>query len=132
MAAEALGADPFSIDDLAVEITATAPADTIVLVEGAGGVRSPLARDGDSAALVDRLRPAVVVLVADAELGTINLVRLSAGALVHDSVVVFLNRFDERNELHRRNRAWLRDRDRFDVVTDVEELIDRVARRARP
>jgi dethiobiotin synthetase len=132
MAAEALGADAFSIDDLAGEVTASAPPDTIVFVEGAGGVRSPLARDGDSAALVDRLHPALVVLVADAELGTINLVRLSAGALVHDTVVVFLNRFDERNELHRRNRAWLRDRDRFDVVTDVEELTDRVARRARP
>ena len=58
-----------------------APADAIVLVESAGGVRSPLAADGDTVTLADALQPALVVLVADAGLGTINLVRLSVDAL---------------------------------------------------
>ena len=132
MAADALALPPFSIADLVAEIREVendAPSDAIVFVEGAGGVRSPLARDGDTAALAGRLRPDLVVLVADAGLGTINLVRLSAAALLEHRVIVFLNRFDEHDELHQRNRTWLRDRDGFDVITDIEELTNRVAPR---
>lgn len=135
MAADALGLEPFSIGDLVTEITeieASAPPDTIVFVEGAGGLRSPLARDGDTAALIDRLRPDTVVVIADAGLGTINLVRLTAGVLLGQRLVVYLNRFEESDDLHRRNRAWLAERDGFDVATDVEALTDRVAPRARP
>jgi dethiobiotin synthetase len=132
MAADALAIPPFSIADLIAEIRAVendVPSDGVVFVEGAGGVRSPLARDGDTAALAGRLHPDIVILVADAGLGTINLVRLSAGALLEHRVVVYLNRFDERDELHQRNRTWLRDRDGFDVVTDIEELTNRVSPR---
>ena len=66
------------------------------LVETAGGLRSPLAADGDCLALCRALAPDIVVLVADAGLGTINAVRLTAGALaaVDAPVVVVLNRFD--------------------------------------
>jgi dethiobiotin synthetase len=71
------------------------------------------------------------VLVADAGLGTINLVRLSVGALLDHRVVVYLNRFDPGDDLHGRNRGWLAERDRFDVVTDVETLTDRVVARDR-
>ena len=81
MAADALGFAEFTVADLASEITQNAPPESIVLVESAGGVRSPLAADGDTVTLVNALQPALVVLVADAELGTINLVRLSTGAL---------------------------------------------------
>jgi dethiobiotin synthetase len=132
MAADALGLAAFSIAELVAEVTdveRTTSDDTIVLVEGAGGVRSPLARDGDTAALADRLHPDLVVLVADAGLGTINLVRLAASALLPHTVVVYLNRFDERDDLHRRNRDWLVAHDGFDVVTDVEALTNRVAPR---
>ena len=69
------------------------------------------------------------MLVADAGLGTINAVRLCVDALgaagadggVAPRPAVVLNRFDERTELHRRNRAWLEDVDGYDVVpaTDV-------------
>ena len=45
------------------------------LVETVGGVRSPLAEDGDSRDLVRALAVDVVVLVADAGLGTIDAVR---------------------------------------------------------
>ena len=65
-------------------------------------------------ALCAALAPDVVVLVADAGLGTINAVRLSVG--VHNDVVVVLNRFDPGDELHRRNRAWLSERDGLRVV----------------
>ena len=51
-------------------------------METAGGVRSPLAGDdGDAVALAGSLMPDVVVLVADAGLGTINAVRLTVAAL---------------------------------------------------
>jgi dethiobiotin synthetase len=122
MAADALGRPPFTISDLTAEITANAPDDALTFVESAGGVRSPLANDGDTVALAEALQPALVVLVADAGLGTINAVRLSVDPLSGLRVVVFLNRFDPANDLHRRNRDWLVTRSGLEVVTDLETL----------
>ena len=122
MAAEALGRPPFMIADLAAEVSAHAPPDALVFVESVGGVRSPLAADGDTVALAEALRPALVVLVADAGLGTINAVHLSIDALPGRRVVVFLNRFDPRDDLHLRNRDWLVTRAGLEVVTDPETL----------
>jgi dethiobiotin synthetase len=85
-------------------------------------VRSPLAGDGDTAALVQALRPDVVVLVGDAALGTINLVRLSRDALHRWPLVVVLNRFDADDPLHRANRSWLRDTDGLAVCVSIAEL----------
>lgn len=125
MAAEQLGLPPFTIADLVSELGAIAPG-AIALVETAGGVRSPLADDGDSADFARALRPALIVLVADAGLGTINLVRLSTAALAPNRPVVYLNRFDEQNDLHARNREWLETRVGLDIVTDVEALANRI------
>jgi len=122
MAAEALGGPPFTIADLTGEIIATAPADALIVVESAGGVRSPLASDGDTVALAEALRPGLVLLVADAGLGTINAVHLSVDALAGQRVVVFLNRFDPLDDLHPRNRDWLATRAGLEVVTDPEAL----------
>ena len=122
MAAAALGAAPFTFTELATEIVHGSPRDAVVLVESVGGVRSPLAADGDSVALVAALRPALIVLVADAELGTINLVRLSVDALRPNRVLVYLNRFDREQELHARNYEWLVTREGLEVVTDPEAL----------
>ena len=122
MAAEALGLAPFTVADLAAEVRAGAPAGALVLVESAGGVRSPIAGDGDCVALIDALAPALVVLVAEAGLGTINLVRLSVDALRRHRVVVYLNRFDDSSDLHNRNVDWLRTREDLEVVTDIEAL----------
>jgi len=127
IAAEAIGVPRFTIADLAREITHGSRPDTVVLVESAGGVRSPLAADGDTVALVKALDPALIVLVADAELGTINLVRLSADALRPHRVVVSLNRYDPERELHRRNLDWLATRESLEVVTDSEALARVVA-----
>jgi len=129
MAAEALGEPPFTIADLAAEARAGTPDGALVLVESAGGVRSPLATDGDTVSLADALRPALVLLVADAALGTINVVRLSVDALAGHRVVVFLNRFDTTDELHRRNRDWLTTRAGLEVMTDPETLANVVCAR---
>ncbi len=127
MAAAALGRP---VPDLA-ELLATLswpPATEVGLVETAGGVRSPQAGDGDAADLAAALSPDLVVLVADAGLGTINLVRLSAAALAGRPLLVVLNRFSTAERLHAANLAWLTERDGFDVVTSAAE----VARRLRP
>ncbi|HEX4217715.1 MAG TPA: dethiobiotin synthase [Acidimicrobiales bacterium] len=129
MAAEVLGLPPFTVADLADELRWPAPPVAVGLVETAGGVRSPQASDGDAVDLALLLRPEIVVLVADAGLGMINGVRLSAEALggppgSHTGadrratrLVVAVNRFDEGHDLHRRNRRWLTERDGFEVVT---------------
>ncbi len=125
MAAEALGGAAFTISDLIGELTWPEGIE-IGLVEGAGGVRSPLAADGDAVALTEALRPDIVLLVADAGLGVLNLVRLSAGAVDHPVVLVHLNRFDPAEDLHRRNTEWLR-RDGLSVETSIEALARRLS-----
>lgn len=122
MAAEALDRPPFTIADLAAEL-AWPPGVGVGLVESAGGVRSPLASDGDTVALAAALRPERIVLVADAGLGTINGVRLAAAALAGWPTVVVLNRFDPASDLHHRNHRWLADRDGLDVVTGPAGLV---------
>lgn len=124
MAATALGSPPFTIADLVDGLTMPAGAD-LVLVETAGGVRSPLAADGDTVTLAWQLRPALTVLVADAGLGTINAVRLSAAAL-DGPLVVHLNRFDARAPLHAANAAWLERRDGLRCVTSLAALAEAV------
>jgi dethiobiotin synthetase len=124
MAAEVLGHPAFSIRDLAAE-TCVEPG-VVTFVESAGGVRSPLASDGDTLTLCAVLQPDGVVLVADAGLGTINAVRLTMAALEPYAATVVLNRYDAADDLHRRNREWLDARDGFDVVTSPEELARRV------
>ncbi len=120
MAAAALDRPQFTIADLVAELP---PDDVdVVFVESAGGVRSPLADDGDTVTLADACAPARVVLVADAGLGTINAVRLAADALARHPVVVHLNRYDPATDLHRRNRDWLVQRECLEVVTDPEAL----------
>ena len=119
MAAEALGRPPFTIADLVHELRWPHDPVGVGLVETAGGVRSPLAADGDCAALCAAVAPDLVVLVADAGLGTINAVRLTVEALcdvrtpvgVRAPVVVVLNRFDAAVPVHIQNSQWLRRRD---------------------
>jgi dethiobiotin synthetase len=121
MAADALGRPEFTIADLVGELHWRSGVD-VGIVETAGGVRSPLAADGDSIDLVAALAPDGVILVADAGLGTLNAVRLAHPVLAaHAPVAVFLNRYEERDDLHRRNRAWL-EREGVAVTTTVDEL----------
>lgn len=126
MAAAALGRPSFTIAQLAAETTAAVGRDgTLVLVEGVGGPRSPIATDGDNVDLAAALEPDAILLVADAGLGAINAVRLSAAAftdrLVDTRLIVALNRFGT-DRIHEANRAWLSDQDGFVVVVDPAEL----------
>jgi dethiobiotin synthetase len=128
MASDALGRPPFTIVDLVEEVAASWYGGTdLGLVELAGGPRSPIAHDGDGVALTAALAPDLVALVANAGLGTINAVRMSAELFAPLPIVVMLNRYDETDDLHRRNEAWLRERCDLDVVTDLTGLISRVA-----
>ena len=124
MAADVLGRPRIELSELLEEITWPSGID-LGLVETAGGVASPLTHDAASADLVGPLAPDLVVLVADAGLGTINAVRLSAHPLGSSPLVVVLNRFDAASELHRRNQQWL-ETDGFDTVTRVDEILDRL------
>lgn len=132
MAAEALGLPEFTIADLIEEVDWPARQVHLGLVETAGGVRSPLACDGDAIAFACALRPDLVILVADAGLGTINAVRLSLDALLpavgdlesgahpHPRpipVAVVLDRFDESDEIHQRNLDWLTSDGDFEIFT---------------
>jgi len=121
MAADALGLPRFTIADLARETLPVEPG-TMTFVEGAGGPRSPLADDGDTVDLAAALPTDAVVLVAGAELGTINAVRLCAAQLAPWPLIVALNRYDSANDLHVRNARWLQTREGLEVVTDPEAL----------
>jgi dethiobiotin synthetase len=100
----------------------------MLFVEGAGGVRSPIACDGDVVDFARAIRPGRLLLVADGGLGTINLVRLSIAALPGDApCTVFLNRFDADDGVHAHNDEWLRTRENLDVVTDLAVLADSLA-----
>lgn len=130
MAADALGRPSFTVAELAEE-TRWPGRPGVVLVEGAGGPRSPIADDGDNVDLARALQVDHVVLVADAELGTINAVRLCVEALAPLPVTVALNRYTAADELHERNRSWLAERARLDVVTAPDALADALVTRAQ-
>lgn len=125
MAADVLGRPPVRLADLVAETTWT-PGTDVGILETAGAVRSPLAEDGDAVVLAARTGPDLVLLVADAGLGTIGAVRAALAGLGLHPTVVLLNRYDDGDDLHRRNASWLRDRDGLDVVTTVAELADRL------
>jgi dethiobiotin synthetase len=141
MAADVLGRGRLTLGDLLEELrwpggNEVVAAVDVGLVETAGGVRSPQTHDADGVALVAALAPDLVVLVADAGLGTINLVRLSVAALADGGLagrgrlVVVLNRFEAQEDLHRRNRSWLVEQDGLTVISlpGEEESLANVVR----
>jgi len=121
MAAARLGRPGFTLDDLLGELWW--PAVEVGILEAAGGVRSPMTSEGaDAVDLCDRLRPDLVVLVAGAGLGTLNVVRLCVDVLRNHPVTVLLNRFDGADGVHRSNLEWLDAHLGVPVVTDVGDL----------
>ncbi|MFN2607715.1 MAG: ATP-dependent dethiobiotin synthetase BioD [Acidimicrobiales bacterium] len=125
MAADALGRPPVRLAELLGEL-AWPDGVAVGWVETVGGPRSPVAADADSASLAAALRPDLVVLVAGAGLGAVNAVLLSAPSVARPTVVV-LNRWDEADDLHRRNRDWLA-RAGLDVVTGAHDVAARLLR----
>ena len=132
MAADVLGLPAFGVADLVRELEQSWDSGArIGIIETAGGLRSPIADDGDCLDLILAARVERVVLVADAGLGVIHDVRVCAAALadVHLPVIVMLNRFAAAAPYatHARNAAWLARREGLDVVTDIEALTARCA-----
>jgi dethiobiotin synthetase len=127
MASDVLGRGRVGLTALLDELRWPAAALDVGFVETAGGLRSPIAHDADNATLIRRLEPDLVVLVAPAGLGVINIVRLTVGAL-HPAldVVVVLNRYEPDDDTHRRSMAWLVDNDGLDIVTTVDALATRL------
>jgi len=127
LAASAAGQVPPRLAELLAEIRWPLPAADFGFVETVGGVRSPLADDAHCGDLVRSLDVDGVLLVAGADLGAINAVRLAADALAGPPLVVFLNRYLPGDGVHRRNLAWLTERDGLAVETTIEDLADRLA-----
>ena len=125
MAADALRRPRIAVDDLVAELdwpvgSGIGGGVEVGLVEGAGGLCSPIAHDGDTLALAARIHPDLVLLVADPALGVVSQVRLAARALAGFELVVVLNRFDPTDEVHHRSRDWLVAVDALAVVTDLD------------
>ena len=130
MAADALFRPAIALSELLDEVMGGWPdyGVDVGLVELAGGPRSPLAHDADCVEFTQAVDPDVIVLVADAGLGTVNAVRTALPAFgpLADRVVLHLNRYDDQLDLHRRNRTWLAERDGFALTTDIASLVDRI------
>lgn len=123
MAADALNQPQPTLDQLTNELTWPHRPCDLGIIEMVGGVRSPVSADGDSRELAQAVCPDNLVIVAGADLGTINEVRLATEALAPISHIIFLNNFDPKNELHVRNHQWLVDNDGFNVETDVDRTL---------
>lgn len=131
MAADALDRPRIRIDDLVAEITWPDRTD-VGFVEGAGGLCSPIAHDGDSLALTNALAPDLVLLVADPALGVVSTVRLTIRSLGRTRTLVVLNRFDPADEVHRRSRDWLVAVDGCSVVTNITAAADHLTALIHP
>ena len=127
LAADALGRDRIGLGGLVEEIAL--PKRGIVLVEGVGGPRSPIAHDGDTVALAAVLNADVVIVVSDANLGAINAALLSVEAFGGRDALVFLNHFERDDPLHAANREWLSERAKLDVFTTPHDLVARLVDR---
>ncbi|MSO88298.1 MAG: hypothetical protein EXQ71_12415 [Acidimicrobiia bacterium] len=127
MAAAVLGLPVPSLQDLLDELRWPDPKPEVCWLETVGGPRSPLAADGDAVDLLVRLAPSRVVVVADAGLGVINALGLSLAPLRERGYepMVVLNRFDEHDDLHRRNAQWLRDQG-VDPLVSVAALVTEI------
>ena len=107
MAARQLGKVCPTLDELADNCRFAATVD-VGLVEGVGGLYSPIASDGHNLDLIERLEPDLVIVVASAALGGIHDTMACTLPLSAYRQAVFLNRFDPGTEVHVLNVQWLR------------------------
>ena len=103
-----------------------APTVDIGLVEGVGGLYSPIASDGHNLDLIERIQPDLVVVVASADLGGIHDTMACTLPLSAYRLAVYCNRFDPDTEVHGLNVGWLRDAG-LDVAVSLAELAAMVA-----
>jgi dethiobiotin synthetase len=129
MAAEVLGLPAILLADLEREVGSGWPLTPVDvgLIGSSGGVASPLASNGDVAELARNLGADLAVVVARADVGAINSLRLSHDVLSPLPVIVYLNRFNKEDELHLQVYEWLTKHDGFAVTTEMQVLVDLVA-----
>ncbi len=120
MAARKLGRVCPTLDEMASSCRFGATVD-VGLVEGVGGLYSPMASDGHNLDLIERIQPDLVIVVASAELGGIHDTMACTLPLSAYRRAVFCNRFDPRAEVHGLNVRWLRDTG-LAVATSLPEL----------
>ena len=120
MAARRLGRVCPTLDELAGNCR-FAPTVDIGLVEGVGGLLSPISSDGHNLDLIDRIGPDLVIVVASAALGGIHDTLACTLPLSAYRQAVFCNRFDHQTEVHVLNVDWLRDTG-LEVATSLSEL----------
>ena len=125
MAARKLGRVCPTVEELSHYCRFTATTD-VGLVEGVGGLYSPMASDGHNLDLIERTKPDLIVVVASAALGGIHDAMAATLPLAARRHAVFLNRFDPRTEVHVLNVRWLRDAG-LAIATTVTELADIVS-----
>lgn len=100
--------NPFRMDVALQGLETVGTRYDFVTVEGAGGILCPLAAEEETLLLADFVVASGMpsVLVADAGLGTINHVGLTAFYMKERGIPlkgILLNRFDPRSEMHRDN-----------------------------
>ena len=125
MAARKLGGICPSLDELASSCRFAATVD-VGLVEGVGGLFSPIASDGHNLDLIEIIEPDLVIVVASAELGGIHDTMACTLPLSAHRRAVFCNRFNPLTEIHTLNVRWLRATG-LEVATTVPELAAIVA-----
>ena len=111
-----------TLDEMASNCRFADPVD-VGLVEGVGGLYSPIATDGHNLDLIERIRPDLVIVVASADLGGIHDTMACTLPLSAFQRAVFCNRFDPQTEIHRLNVRWLRDAG-LEVATSLAELAE--------
>lgn len=131
MAAEAAGMPPVLVEGLLADIVWPDPGPHLGLVEQAGGIGAPQALDADGVEMARRLGPDCVVLVVRPGLGTLSDTRLAVMAVravmpAQCELLVYMNRFEARDTLHRANLQWLREREDLEVLTGPEDLLERL------
>ena len=98
-----------STREVAETLSSYANGTCVTLVEGAGGLYSPLTSDGNSLSLAELIHPKIFILVIKSQLGAINNTLLSLRSLAGKNVVVYLNYHDNKNILHAENLQFLED-----------------------
>ena len=120
-----------TVDEMAASCRFAATVD-VGLVEGVGGLYSPIASDGHNLDLIERIQPDLVIVVASADLGGIHDTMACTLPLAAFRRAVFCNRFDPETEIHGLNIRWLRDTG-LEVATGLTELAEIVrTHAARP
>jgi dethiobiotin synthase len=110
----------------------------IGILEGAGGILSPICTDGDFIDLMEIQKIDLILCVADSTLGSLNSIltnyfgfRYQAEQrnyphLINVEFVIYLNRFDDNSGVDMLNFEWLKENLNLPIYNEINELGDYV------